>query len=275
MVETPGFRTELLLSNRGTSAADLTLDYRESLSRPLGAGGAATGARSARAANPPGSPSVPAQPRDPGRAGRRGVLRRPAPRQRSAPGRPASTPPSASPPRPPAGAPTASSSPGVAAGDEATDECVLTGLRAEADVRSNVAFVHAGAAGFGTGHARGSALRRRERRQPRPARPRRSGSRRLPGSSSPTRSGRPGSRSGWARVRRTAGTAPWIAYGVLNDGGAPGRTDRRRSAYVPASRAPRPFRRPGSHPPTSRTSARSVCPRGASAPSHSSTAATP
>ena len=28
--------------------------------------------------------------------------------------------------------------------------------------------------------------------------------------------------NGWVRVTRTAGTAPWIAYGVINDGGAPG-----------------------------------------------------
>ena len=39
--------------------------------------------------------------------------------------------------------------PGVPAGDEATAEGVVTGLRAEADVRSNVAFVHAGGAGSG------------------------------------------------------------------------------------------------------------------------------
>lgn len=28
--------------------------------------------------------------------------------------------------------------------------------------------------------------------------------------------------NGWVRIRRLSGTAPWIAYGVLNDGGAPG-----------------------------------------------------
>ena len=27
---------------------------------------------------------------------------------------------------------------------------------------------------------------------------------------------------GWVKVTRTAGFAPWIAYGVVNDGGAPG-----------------------------------------------------
>ncbi len=38
--------------------------------------------------------------------------------------------------------------------------------------------------------------------------------------------------NGWVRVRRLSGSAPWIAYGVVNDGGAPGeRTGD--GAYVP------------------------------------------
>ena len=41
-----------------------------------------------------------------------------------------------------------------------------------------------------------------------------------------------GVQNGWVLVRRIAGTAPWIAYGVINDGGAPGeRTGD--GAYVP------------------------------------------
>jgi hypothetical protein len=28
--------------------------------------------------------------------------------------------------------------------------------------------------------------------------------------------------NGWVKVTRTSGTAPWIAYGVVNDGGGPG-----------------------------------------------------
>jgi hypothetical protein len=28
--------------------------------------------------------------------------------------------------------------------------------------------------------------------------------------------------NGYVRVTRTAGTAPWVAYGILNDGAAPG-----------------------------------------------------
>ena len=38
--------------------------------------------------------------------------------------------------------------------------------------------------------------------------------------------------NGYVRIRRTAGTAPWYAYGVINDGGNPGeRTGD--GAYVP------------------------------------------
>ena len=28
--------------------------------------------------------------------------------------------------------------------------------------------------------------------------------------------------NGWVEIARTSGTAPWIAYGVVNDGGEPG-----------------------------------------------------
>ena len=38
--------------------------------------------------------------------------------------------------------------------------------------------------------------------------------------------------NGWVRVVRLSGTAPWLAYGVVNDGGQPGeRTGD--GAYVP------------------------------------------
>jgi hypothetical protein len=41
-------------------------------------------------------------------------------------------------------------------------------------------------------------------------------------------------RNGWVEVTRTAGSAPWFAYGVLNDGAWPG--DRTGDgAYVPMS----------------------------------------
>lgn len=44
-----------------------------------------------------------------------------------------------------------------------------------------------------------------------------------------------GARSGWVGVRRVGGTAPWVTYGVINDGGNPAeRTGD--GAYVPMSR---------------------------------------
>jgi hypothetical protein len=44
--------------------------------------------------------------------------------------------------------------------------------------------------------------------------------------------GNAGVSNGWVRVTRTSGTAPWIAYGVVNDGGAPGQRTG-DGAYVP------------------------------------------
>ena len=38
--------------------------------------------------------------------------------------------------------------------------------------------------------------------------------------------------NGWVRITRESGTAPWIAYGVVNDGGAPGQRTG-DGAYVP------------------------------------------
>jgi hypothetical protein len=38
--------------------------------------------------------------------------------------------------------------------------------------------------------------------------------------------------NGYVRIRRTAGTAPWYAYGVINDGGSPGQRTGDGS-YVP------------------------------------------
>ena len=47
--------------------------------------------------------------------------------------------------------------------------------------------------------------------------------------------GAQGVANGWVKVTRTAGTSPWIAYAVVNDGGAPGaRTGD--GAYVPMAR---------------------------------------
>ncbi len=45
--------------------------------------------------------------------------------------------------------------------------------------------------------------------------------------------------NGWVRVRRLSGTAPWVAYAVVNDGAGPGeRTGD--GAYVPMVATPPP-----------------------------------
>ncbi|HYN40700.1 MAG TPA: hypothetical protein VE129_02910, partial [Thermoanaerobaculia bacterium] len=235
LVETPGFRTELLLVNRGPAPAALTLDYRESLSPSLGAGGTAILTLAAReqrivpealshlrtlgvGVGPAGAASYAGRLRVSGPAGMTGF---------HAAARVFSLSPG--------GGAYGVFLPGVPAGDEATTEGVVTSLRAEADLRSNLAFVHAGSAGSGPvtlelqlfdGEAGGSpagsptTLRLDEfawLQLSDPLRPL-------------------GVRSGWARVRRTAGSAPWIAYGVLNDGGIPGQRTG-DGAYVPALRS--------------------------------------
>lgn len=236
VVETPGFRTELVLANRGNAAVALVLDYRESLAPALGAGGTATlalGPHEQRilpsalaflrglgvAVGPAGAASYAGRLRMSGGSGASGIH---ASARVSSPS--------------PGGGAYGVFLPGVAAGDESGDDCVLAGLRADDDVRSNVALVHAGAAGSGPvtlelqlfdGEAGGA-----------PAGPtttvrlEEAGWLQLP---DPLRAR--GVRSGWARVRRTAGAAPWIAYGVLNDGAAPGQRTG-DGAYVPALRTP-------------------------------------
>jgi hypothetical protein len=47
--------------------------------------------------------------------------------------------------------------------------------------------------------------------------------------------GQQGIANGWVKVTRTAGVANWIAYGVVNDGGAPGQRTG-DGAYIPMSR---------------------------------------
>lgn len=232
VVETASFRTELVLANRGAAAATLTLEYRETLSPSGGAGGTATvtlGPREQRivpealqwlrglgvAAGPAGSGSF---------AGRLVV-----------------TGPWGSGPLYAAARVSSPSSgggaygvhiPGVATGGELSAEGWLAGLRADAETRTNLAFVHAGVAGTGPlslelelfDGARGgvragavSTIRLAEGEWLQlsdPLRPL-------------------GVATGWARVRRSEGSAPWLAYAVLNDGASPGaRTGD--GAYVPA-----------------------------------------
>jgi len=234
LVETPSFRSELLLSNRGASTATLRLSYRESLSPALGAGGTATLTlaageqriepeaiaflRSLGVAVGPG-----------GAAGYAGALRvsvSGVPLAEVFAGARTASPS-------PAGGQFGLFTPGVYQGEEASEQAILFGLQADGGTRANVAALHAGDDADGAvtleltafdGDAAGA-----ER-----------GSQRLtlsPGGWTQVNGFLKdlGVANGWVRVRRIAGTAPWIAYGVVNDGGNPG--DRTGDgAFVPMVR---------------------------------------
>ncbi|MBK9091159.1 MAG: hypothetical protein IPL90_19825 [Holophagales bacterium] len=121
--------------------------------------------------------------------------------------------------------------PGIYSGQEASAESYVYGLRADAENRTNVAVANAGADGGGAvtleiqafdGDAGGLARGDPETIALEPG-------------AWHQYSGFLGSRgvgNGWVRVTRTSGSAPWVAYAVVNDGGAPGeRTGD--GAYVP------------------------------------------
>lgn len=124
-------------------------------------------------------------------------------------------------------------SPAALAGEEATATAFLYGLHADGNNRSNVAAVNTGSSAsagpitllFEIFDGAGGGVR---------------GSQSLtldPGEwgqlSGPL--AQAGVSSGWVRVSRTAGSAPWVAYGVVNDGGQPGQRTG-DGAYVPMAR---------------------------------------
>ncbi len=142
-----------------------------------------------------------------------------------------------------AGARTASPSPAggqfglfysaALAGEEAVTTTFLYGLRADATNRSNVAAVntgHGAAAGpvtllFEVFDGAGGGVRASQ-------------SLTLGAGQWGQISGvlaQAGVSSGWVRVSRTAGSAPWVAYGVINDGNQPGQRTG-DGAYVPMAR---------------------------------------
>lgn len=222
VVETEAFRSELVLVNAGDAPATVTLDYRESLSPSGGAGGVVTVPLAAReqrvirealrdlrgrglAIGPEGA------------AGYAGRLRVTADVARAEELYAAVRVASLS----PAGGAFGVYLPGLPDGALASTEAYVPGLLSDATNRSNVAFVHAGDAaaapvtlevqvfdGLAGGSAAGAAervtLAAGEWRQ----------------LADPLRAR--GVASGWVRVRRVDGSAPWAAYGVVNDGGAPG-----------------------------------------------------
>ncbi len=232
LVETSAFRSELVLANRGSSTATLTLRYVERLTPALGSGGTAT---------------VQLRPREQlvipdaiqylrnrgialgamGAGSYAGALRVSVSgvglSEIFAGARTAS--PS------PAGGQFGLFTPGVYESETAGAEAYVFGLRADATSRSNVAIVNAGGDADGgvtlevqvyDGDRGGAAA----------------GSPRVislaPGQWEQITGilGGVAVQNGWVRVRRTAGTAGWIAYGVVNDGGQPGQRTG-DGAYVP------------------------------------------
>ncbi len=124
--------------------------------------------------------------------------------------------------------------PGVYAGQEATASAWIYGLRADQDNRSNVAVVNAGQDSDGPvtlslqvydAGAGGAAAGTPETKTLNPGKWYQYGN----------FLASKGVANGWVKVTRMAGSAPWIAYGVVNDGGAPGQRTG-DGEYVPMSR---------------------------------------
>ena len=236
LVESSTFVSELVLTNASDEPATLELRYVEALSPEAGPGGTASidlPARTQRILpNAIGALrllSVPVGP--PGQGSYAGALR-------------VSVSSGGSPGRLFAGARTASPSPtggqfglftpAAFAGEEATSSGYIYGLQADAYNRANVAAANtASSPGGGSvtlqidafdGDAGGAVHA--------------AGTLTLAPGQWGQISGilaSAGVRNGWVRITRTSGTAPWIAYGVVNDGGAPGhRTGD--GAYVPMER---------------------------------------
>ncbi len=222
LVETGAFESELVLANRGTRPALLTLRYLESLSPNEGAGGTAS------LTLQPGTqliiPSAIDDLRKRGlaigardAAGYVGALRvtvsSAALEDVFAGARTAS--PS------PAGGQFGLFTPGVYEGQEAGAAAYLYGLRADSINRSNVAVVHAGSEDSSPITLEMQAY---------------DGDRQGAPAGSPwTATLVPGQwfqasnflsisgvSNGWVKITRTVGASPWIAYGVVNDGGKPG-----------------------------------------------------
>ncbi len=234
LVETSAFRSELVLSNASAAAVSLSLNYTESLTPSAGAGGAVTIALA------PGEqrilPDAIGALRTLGAAiGAAGAASYAGYVEVRATGAPLSDVY--------VGARTAAQggggqfglfTPALYPGEEALTEAFLYGLRSDASNRSNVAVAHTGGPGSGAitlelvaydGNAGGTAKGGPTTVSLEPG-----GWTQVGGFLA-----RKGIASGWVAVRRTAGTASWLAYGVINDGASPGeRTGD--GAYVPMSR---------------------------------------
>jgi N-acetylneuraminic acid mutarotase len=232
LTETALFRSELILANRGNTSVTLGLNYKESLSPALGAGGSVNlnlGPRRQQIISDAleflRNEGVALGPRDQGSyAGAMRIEVNGAPlADVFAAARTAA--------QSPAGGQFGLFTPGVYAGEEAATEAYIFGLRADGSNRSNLALINTGRESDGTvgleiqlyngnlsGVTAGAVFSV---------------------SLSPgewIQLANPlalrGIQNGWARITRKSGTAPWLAYGVINDGGTPGEGTG-DGAYVP------------------------------------------
>jgi hypothetical protein len=232
LVEAGQFESELILTNRGTATATFTLRYLESLSPATGAGGTTTvDVLAGRQTIIPHaidflrSKGVAIGAR--GGAGYAGSLQV----QVSGVGLENAFAGARTSALSPRGGEFGVFYPGIGSSQEFSDLGLVLGMKADLDNRSNVAALHTGADGSGPitlelqvldGSAGGSAVG-----QP------------LSVTLNPGQWAQPsgffasgGVPNGYVRIRRTAGTAPWYAYGVINDGGQPGQRTGDGS-YVP------------------------------------------
>ena len=261
LVETPAFRTELVLANRGSAPLPLTLDYREALAPALGAGGSATLTLAPHEQRilPDalawlrglGVPLGPA-----GAASYAGRLRVAA--ASGGTGLYAAARVSA---LSPGGGAYGVFLPGVTPAGALAGEGFVAGLRADDEVRANLALVHAGPPGSGAVTVELQLFDGERSGMPAgPAQTLLLEEGAWLQLSDPLRAA--GVHSGWARLRRTAGSAPWAAYGVLNDGSAPGLRTVPTSPPCQLARS----RPSASRRRTSSTSARSASRRGPGGP---------
>lgn len=235
LLETDLFTSELILANRGPSPVSLVLRYRESLSPALGGGGSTT------VVVAPGrqlligdalaflrGAGVSIGPK--GQAQYAGSMRVTVTDGSAATVFAGARVSAAS----PAGGSFGLYVPAVFPGQEGESDLWVVALRADSESRSNVALVNLGHDAEGSvtlsvqvhdGDAAGAAAGEGTTVTLSPGEWKQLGGL-LPAA---------GVRNGWVRVTRTAGLAPWVAYGVINDGASPGeRTGD--GAYVPARR---------------------------------------
>jgi sugar lactone lactonase YvrE len=234
LAETPDFRSELILANKSASSVTLTLSYVESTTPSSGAGGTmiVTLAPVEERIIPEAidflrtnGVNIGAKDAAPYVGALRISVSGTAAENVFAGARTSSQSPAT------AGGQFGLFTPGIYSGQEASTEAYLYGLRADAENRTNVAVVNTGddsagpillqlqaydgdAFGAPKGEPASVSLSPGQWAQP-------------PGFFKNS-----GVANGWVKVTRMSGTAPWIAYGVINDGGNPGeRTGD--GAYVP------------------------------------------